>query len=62
MRIDTKSSKSSHLHFDHHFDGFDILPKLIWYILIIRIFIQRVLFFLSTQPGHRNKVVQQAVP
>ena len=52
-RIDLKNSKSfqsSYVHFDNHFDVFDILLKLIWHIFIIRIFIQHVLSFLSTQP------------
>ena len=45
-----KSSQSSYVHFDHHFDVFDKLLKLKWYIYIIRIFIQCILFFLFTQP------------
>ena len=59
-----KSSQGSYVHFDQHFDVFYILLKFIWYIFIIRIFIQRVLFCLSTctQPSHTNKAVQQAVP
>ena len=42
-----------------YIDVFDILLKLIWYIFIIRIFIQGILSFLSTQPAwsHSNKVV-----
>ena len=60
-----KSFQGSYVYFDQHFDVFDILLKLIWYIFIFRIFIQCILFLsfhVHTTWSHTNKTVQQAVP
>ena len=60
---DSKSSQSIYVHFDQHFDVFDILQKLIGYIFNMKKnYTARSFFAFHTTWSYSNKAVQQADP